>query len=50
MTKIIADLDTDNHRFLTDYKLKHRHSTLEKALNAFLKEIRESKMLFKSRP
>jgi hypothetical protein len=47
MTKIIAELDSDNHRCLTDYKLKHGHSTLEKALNAWMKEVREKSQLFR---
>lgn len=47
MTKIIADLDADNHRYLTDYKLKHEYSTLEKALNAWMKETREKNQLFR---
>ncbi len=47
MTKIIAELETDNHRFLTDYKLTHGYSTLEKALNAWIKEMREKSQLFR---
>ena len=47
MTKIIAELDSDNHRSLTDYKLKHGHSTLEKALNAWMRDVREKSQLFR---
>jgi hypothetical protein len=47
VTKIIAELDSDNHRSLTDYKLKHGHSTLEKALNVWMKEVREKSQLFR---
>lgn len=47
MTKIIAELDTENHQFLTTYKLKNGHSTLEKALNAWMREVREKSQLFR---
>lgn len=47
MTKIIADLENDNHRFLTDFKLARGYSTLERALNAMLKEYREKSQVFK---
>jgi hypothetical protein len=47
MTKILAEIEEDNHIFLTAYKLKHNHSTLEKALNAWMKETREKGQLFR---
>lgn len=47
MTKIIAELESDNHQYLTAYKLKHGYSTLEKALNAWMKETREKSQLFR---
>jgi hypothetical protein len=47
VTKILAEIESENHRFLTEYKLKHEYSTLEKALNAWMKETREKGQLFR---
>jgi hypothetical protein len=47
MTKIIAELEADNHKYLTAYKLEHGYSTLEKALNAWMTEIRQKSQLFR---
>lgn len=47
MTMIIADLEKDNHLYLTTYKIKNGHSTLPKALNAWMKEVREKSQLFR---
>ncbi len=47
MTMIIADLDPENHRYFTDYKLKNGHRTVQKALNAWMKEVREKSQLFR---
>lgn len=47
MTKIIADLEGENHRFLTDFKLAKGFSTLERALNAMIKDYREKSQVFR---
>lgn len=47
MTKINVDLQKDPHRILTDYKLKHEYSTLDKALNELLLEFEKKGQLFR---
>ena len=47
MTMIIADLEEENHQFLTAYKLKNGHRTLQNALNTWMKETREKSQLFR---
>jgi hypothetical protein len=47
MTMIIAELEEENHRDLTIYKLKNGHSTLAKALNAWMTETRQKSQLFR---
>ena len=47
MTKIIAELEKDNHAYLTAYKIQNGHSTLEKALNAWMTEVRQKSQLFR---
>lgn len=47
MTKIIADLEKDNHAYLTAYKIENGYPTLERALNAWMKEVRQKSQLFR---
>jgi hypothetical protein len=47
MTLVLADLEEDNHQYLTAYKLKNGHRTIPKALNAWMKETIKKEQLFR---
>ena len=47
MKKINVGLTEEAHRVLTDYKLKHKYSTLDAALDAWLLEWQKRSQLFR---
>lgn len=47
MKKINVGLTDEAHMILTDYKLKHNHSTLDVALDALLREWASRNQLFR---
>lgn len=47
MKKINVSLSNEAHKILTDYKLTHKHSTLDGALDELLREWGSRTQLFR---